>query len=64
MAPFPPVLAVTLGAVVAAFVVRHIVREWQSARDIEREAKAPVAKAQDANVPKKLRRGPDGYYRP
>jgi hypothetical protein len=64
MAPFPPILAVVLGALAAAFVVRHITREWQRAKDIDREAKASVAKARDENVPKKLRRDPDGIYRP
>lgn len=64
MAPFPPLLAVTLGALAAAFVVRHITREWQRAKDIDRAAKAPVANARDDNAPKKLRRDPDGIYRP
>ena len=66
MAPFPPLLAVTLGTLVAAFVVRHVAREWRRAKDIDREANASVAKAKamDEGVPKKLRRDPDGIYRP
>jgi hypothetical protein len=62
MVPFPPLLAVTLGTLGAALLVRHIAREWQRARDIERQAKAPVTVNETA-IPK-LRRDPDGIYRP
>jgi hypothetical protein len=64
MAPFPPILAVALGAVAVAFLVRHNTREWQRARDIERDAEASVAKARGEVAPRKLRRDADGVYRP
>jgi hypothetical protein len=63
MVPIPPVIALTLGVLGAGFVVRHIVREWQRAKDIERGAKAPVPSANDSSVPT-LHRDSDGVYRP
>ena len=64
MAPFPPVLVAALGVVGAALLVRHIAREVQRARDVDRTAKATVAKAQEQPV-RKLRRDPQtGIYRP
>lgn len=64
MVPFPPLLAVTLGALGAALLVRHITREWQRAKDLERAETAPVSKAESDKVPT-LRRDPKtGIYRP
>ena len=64
MVPFPPLLAATLGVLGAAFVVRHVAREWQRAKDAEREENASVAKSKNKVVPT-LRRDPQtGIYRP
>jgi hypothetical protein len=65
MAPIPPLLAVTLGMLGAAVIVRHIAKEWQKAKaDVDRDETAPVAESKSEAVPK-LRRDPQtGVYRP
>lgn len=63
MVLFPPVLAVTLGVVGAALVVRHFMREWQREAELEKAKQAPRAESKN-DMPKKLRRDPDGIYRP
>jgi hypothetical protein len=65
MVPVPPLLAVTLGMLGAAFVVRHIAKEWQKAKaDVDRDETGPVVDSKSEAVPK-LRRDPQtGIYRP
>lgn len=63
-APFPPLLALTLTVIGATIIVRHVTREWNRAKDLEREqANAAMARAQQPI--RKLRRDPQtGIYRP
>jgi hypothetical protein len=65
MVPVPPLLALTLGVVGAAFVVKHFTKEWQKAKaDVDRDEVAPVEQPKSDVVPK-LRRDPQtGIYRP
>ncbi len=65
MVPVPPLLALTLGMLGAAFVVKHFAKEWQKAKaDIDRDEAEPVAESKNEVVPK-LRRDPQtGIYRP
>ena len=63
MVPVPPLIAVTLGVIGAAFVVRHIAKEWRRDNDLEKTDDQAVAKSNSDVVPT-LRRGPDGTYRP
>jgi len=65
MVPVPPLLALTLGALGAAFVVKHIAKEWRKAKaDVDRDEAPPVAESKNQAVPK-LRRDPQtGIYRP
>jgi len=65
MVPVPPLLALILGALGAAFVVKHFAKEWQKAKaDVDRDESAPVEAAKSKAVPK-LRRDPQtGIYRP
>ena len=61
--PVPPLIAVTLGVLGAAFVVRHFVRQWQRNSDLEKTDDPAVARSKSDVVPT-LRRGPDGIFRP
>jgi len=61
MAPFPPLLTVTLGVVGAALLVRHFTRQWQREAELQKARQAPRTEAQEI---RKLRRDPDGIYRP
>jgi len=61
MAPFPPLLAVTLGALGAVLIVRHFARQRQREAELQEARQAPRAEAQEI---RKLRRDPDGIYRP
>jgi hypothetical protein len=65
MVPVPPLLALTLGVLGAAFVVKHFAKGWQKSKaDIDRDESAPVEEAKSEAVPK-LRRDPQtGIYRP
>ena len=64
MVPVPPLIAVTLGVIGAALVVRHFAKEWRRANaDIEKTEDPAVAEAKNKAVPT-LRRDPDGTYRP
>jgi hypothetical protein len=65
MVPVPPLLAVTLGMLGAAFVVKHFTKEWRKAKaDVDRGEAEPVAESKSEAVPK-LRRDPQtGIYRP
>ena len=65
MVPVPPLLVLTLGALGAAFVVKHFAKEWRRANaDIDRGADASVAESKNEIVPT-LRRDPQtGIYRP
>lgn len=65
MVPVPPLLAVTLGMLGAAIVVKHFAKEWQKAKsDVDRAEPDPVAESRNEAVPK-LRRDPEtGIYRP
>ena len=65
MVPVPPLLALTLGALGAAFVVKHFAKEWRKAKaDVDRDETVPVEEAKNAAIPK-LRRDPQtGIYRP
>lgn len=65
MVPVPPLLAVTLGMLGAAIVVKHFAKEWQKAKpDVGRDETEPVAESQIEALPK-LRRDPEtGIYRP
>ena len=64
MVPVPPLLAVTLGVLGAAFVVKHFVKEWRRPdADLGKAKDAPAAESW-GEVPK-LRRDPQtGIYRP
>lgn len=59
--PLPPLVAVTLGALGAALIVRHFTKQWQ--REAELQKVKPASRAEAQNV-RKLRRDPDGIYRP
>ena len=61
--PVPPLIAVTLGVLGAAFVVRHVLKEWRRDGDVEKTDDPAVAKSKSDVVPT-LRRGPDGIFRP
>jgi hypothetical protein len=65
MVPVPPLLALTLGALGAAFVVKHFAKEWrQTNADVDRDEDASIAKSKGGAVPT-LRRDPQtGIYRP
>jgi hypothetical protein len=64
MVPFPPLIAVTLGVLGAALILRHFAKEWRRANpDLETAKEAPLAESQSEPV-RKLRRDPDGSYRP
>ena len=65
MVPVPPLLALTLGVLGAAFVVKHFAKEWQKGNaDVDRDEAEPVAESKNEAVPK-LRRDPQtGIYRP
>ena len=64
MVPIPPLIAVTLGVIGAALVVRHFAKEWRRANaDIEKTDDPAVARSKSDAVPT-LRRDPDGTYRP
>jgi hypothetical protein len=65
MVPVPPLLALTLGMLGAAFIVKHFAKEWQKAKaDVDRDEAVPVEEAKSEAVPK-LRRDPQtGIYRP
>lgn len=62
MVPFPPLVAVTLGALGAALVVRHFTRQWRREADLEEAQQSPVTESRK-DLPK-LRRDSDGIYRP
>ena len=64
MVPVPPLIALTLGVVGAALVVRHFAKEWRRTdADLEQTDDPAVAKSNREIVPT-LRRGADGTYRP
>jgi hypothetical protein len=63
MLPLPPLLAVTLGVLGAAVVVRQLLREWRRVSDLEKSKDAPLAGSKSEAIPT-LRRHPDGTYRP
>lgn len=65
MVPVPPLLAVTLGMLGAAFVVKHFAKEWQKAKtDIDRDETAPVSESTSEAIPKLWRDPQTGIYRP
>ena len=61
MAPVPPLLVVTLGALGAVLIVRHFTKEWRRQTELQKAGQAARAEAQDI---RRLRRDPDGIYRP
>jgi len=65
MVPVPPLLAMTLGVLGAAFVVKHFAKEWRrSDANLDPAKTAPAAETQNHMIPK-LRRDPQtGVYRP
>ena len=64
MVPVPPLIAVTLGVVGAALIVRHFVKEWRRASaDLENTEEPAVVKSKSETV-RQLRRDPDGAFRP
>ena len=65
MVPVPPLLAVTLGVLGAAFVVKRFANEWRRPdADLDPAKAAPAAESQNHMIPK-LRRDPQtGIYRP
>jgi hypothetical protein len=62
MVPVPPLIAITLGTLAAALVVRHFAKEWRRDADLAKAKEAPRAESK-TDVPK-LRRDADGIYRP
>ncbi len=65
MVPVPPLIALTLGVLGAAFAVRYFAKQWRRANADPDGAKgAPVIDSSGAAVPK-LRRDPEtGIFRP
>jgi hypothetical protein len=65
MLPVPPLIAVTLGVLGAAFAVKYFAKERRRANaNVERADEAPVADSKSGTVPK-LRRDPvTGVFRP
>ena len=65
MVPVPPLLALTLGALGAAFVLKRFAKDWQKAKaGVDRDETEPVAESKVEALPK-LRRDPQtGIYRP
>ena len=64
MVPVPPLIAVTLAVVGAALAVRHIAKRWRQANvDLDAANDATLAESKNKPVPK-LRRDPDGTFRP
>ena len=63
MVPFPPLLAFALGALGAALVVKHFAKDWRRPdAGLNKAEEAPVAGS--SQPVRKLRRDPDGIYRP
>jgi hypothetical protein len=65
MVPVPPLLALAFGVLGAAFIVKHVAKEWRKPKaDVDRDEAAPVEQAKTQAV-QKLRRDPQtGVYRP
>ena len=64
MVPVPPLIAVMLGVIGAALVVRYFAQEWRRANaDLEKAKDSPLTESQSEPV-RKLRRDPDGTFRP
>jgi len=62
MVPFPPLLAFALGALGAALVVKHFTKNRRPDAGLDKAEEAPVAGS--SQPVRKLRRDPDGIYRP
>ena len=61
MAPIPPLLTVTLAALGAVLIVRYFAKQWRHEAELQEAKQAPRTEAQEI---RKLRRDPDGIYRP
>lgn len=69
MVPVPPLLAWTLGALGAAYVVKLLAKQWRRANaDLDRRKDTPIAEPKPEPKPEAvptLRRDPvTGIYRP